>query len=279
MPITICQRTGVPAAPPLFAFVGVPHNVCGTVALVAANEDAHRLGACVDLFTASCGAIATCLEGADGHAAIAGLTKGDALAAAKSFSIAASAAVRAIDEHSAPMASQNALRVACERHAVIIKDEWCQANRERCAAAAFVEQSAAAADSASKRDANGDTWDKTPASRLSGATDAAGEPSTGPPVQPPKNAGPPSPPARPSGTGEGEPAPPPVKRARETINCAPSLASARTTGHATGGDGDTRMSIVESAIADATRTTGKTANGTMDADDDDDFDYDGDTGI
>jgi hypothetical protein len=38
------------------------------------------------------------------------------------------------------------------------------------------------------------------------------------------------------------------------------------------------MPIVESAIADATRTTGKTANGTMDADDDDDFDCDEDTG-
>jgi hypothetical protein len=38
------------------------------------------------------------------------------------------------------------------------------------------------------------------------------------------------------------------------------------------------MPIVESAIADATRTIGKTANGAMDADDDDDFDYDGDIG-
>jgi hypothetical protein len=116
------------------------------------------------------------------------------------------------------------------------------------------------------------------ATRLSGATDAAAEPSTGQPVQPPKIAGPPSPPAPPSGTGEGEPAPPPVKRAREDINCAPSLASARTTGHATGGDGDTRLPIFESAISGATRSTGKTANGTMDAVDDDDVDYDEDTG-
>jgi hypothetical protein len=230
-----------------------------------------------DVFTTSCGAVATCLEGSD-HAAVAGLTKGDALAAANSFSIAFSAAVRAIDEHSARMASQNALRLACERHAAVIKDVWCQADRERCAAAAFVDQSAAATDSASKLDTNGDAADKTPATRLLGTTDASAEPSTDQLVKPPKTAGPPSPPAPPSGTGEGEPAPPPVKRAREDIYCAPSLASARTTGHATGGDCDTRMPTVESVIADATRTTGKTANGTMDADDDDDFDYGEDTG-
>jgi hypothetical protein len=42
--------------------------------------------------------------------------------------------------------------------------------------------------------------------------------------------------------------------------------------HATGGDDDTRMPIVKSTIADATRTTGKTANVTMDADDNNDFD-------
>jgi hypothetical protein len=38
------------------------------------------------------------------------------------------------------------------------------------------------------------------------------------------------------------------------------------------------MPIVEPAIADATRTTGNTANGTMAADDDDDFDYNEDIG-
>jgi hypothetical protein len=89
--ITVCQYTGVPAAPPLFAIVGVPHNFCGTVALVAADADAHRLRTCVDFFTASC------LEGSDGHAATAGLCKGDDLSAETSFSIAASAAVRAIE--------------------------------------------------------------------------------------------------------------------------------------------------------------------------------------
>jgi hypothetical protein len=38
------------------------------------------------------------------------------------------------------------------------------------------------------------------------------------------------------------------------------------------------MPIVESAIADATRTTRKTANGTIDADNDDDFEYYEETG-
>jgi hypothetical protein len=218
MPHHYLPAHGSSRRPSALAIIGVPQNVCGAVALVAANEDAHRLRACVDLVTASYGAIAMCLEGSDGHAAIAGLTKGDALAASKSFSIAASAAVRAIDEHSAPMASQNALRLACERHAAVIEDVWCQADRERCAAAAFVEQFAATAYSASKLDDNGDDADKTPATRLSGATGAAEEPSTGQRVQLPKSAGPPSPPAPPSGTGEGEPAPPPVKHARENIN-------------------------------------------------------------
>jgi hypothetical protein len=50
------------------------------------------------------------------------------------------------------MVSQNALRLACERLAAVIKDVWCQADRERCAAAAFVGQSAAVAEYVSKVD-------------------------------------------------------------------------------------------------------------------------------
>jgi hypothetical protein len=100
------------------------------------------------------------------------------------------------------MASQIAVRLACEGHAAVIKDVWCQADRERCANAAFVDEYAAAADSASKLDTNGDAAghaaDKTPETRLSGATDTVAEPSTGQPVQPPKTARPPSPLAPPS---------------------------------------------------------------------------------